>query len=480
MPLRVNMTGDMTGFSRMLQTAKTQANAFANSLSLDISHSWTDSFKGVFAAMASMQGLSWLKSGLDWYVDTGNEIKDISDQLGMSTTEWQKWADAVQRAGLRTEGFTELVERLKQKRNEALTDPKARAELSQLGFSDADITGQMSTSAFVQKALENSGANPQAQKAFADIGGDRGMQYTRALGYLPSAEAVFSPEDIKISQEAEQALHNLSTAAEKAGIALLDSFASGKVRDLLKDMVLHGGNPADFFASVLKDWKDDQKQFDVGMNYKLAIAMRDGVPIGSAAQGQVDPHKWWSDWQQQHGIVDKNDPMYAVLQQQQHDFSMQDQERQERVTDSERNLMTIGDRFKSIKAEMGDLGKQVQQHQAALAVPGGEGFLTDAQKQKLTGVTGVARTIQVNEMRQKYEEELANLQVRFNKDKADLKQAPLTFQPDNLARVGLYSASALRFNPVLGLQEKANELLAKIAQNTSKPAAHQPSDPHRR
>lgn len=494
MALRVDMTGNSTGFSQMLRKARMETKEFAKTLDDETGRSFKNvarTLRDTFVAMAGFEAFEGVKGAVEWFIDSGNQIKDISEQLGMSTDQWQKWADAVQQAGLQTEGFARVIESLKQKRTEALTDPKARAELSQLGFTDADISGNMSTSDFTRKALENAtNGGPYAKKAFDTIAGVEGVRYTRALDYLPQAQSVFTDENIKQAQATQKALHGLQLAAERAGLGILDKFVnwSGKPGAYLKDIFM----PWKSKAAVQADYDAAKKQHEADMNYQTVRAARNGVALtpaqiaiveashgrpGEARAVNLDKAFGVKPKAAASQAVDTNDPLYAVLQQQLRDNALRDQERNQRVADSERDLMTIGDRRRSIMAEMGPLQKEIQARQNALSTP--EGFLTQAQRDSLEGVSGIARTIQVNELREKYQDELADLRTQYNKDRGDLRQSPLTFQADSLAKVGLYSASALRFNPLLDIGHETNALLKQVVQNTAKPSLLPPNDPHR-
>lgn len=469
MPLRVDMTGSSTGFTRMLDQARADVRSFADGLGEDVRYSFTRAVKGALTGFIGAEVLEKIAGTFSWFVQTGTQIKDISDQLQMSTGEWQKWSDAVQQAGLQTEGFVRVIESLKQKRTEALTDPKARAELTQLGFTDAEISGPMSTSDFAQKALQNANANPYASKAFDSIAGVEGVRYMRALGYLPSAEANMSQRDIANAERLQSWEHTLKSRAlepvEIGAVGLFTDPAMQNAVGLTAWRLLQGAVGRGWLWNRGASWKDGILNTVNGLpeNYHPAVALRGDQPIPKFPF--VGPHN------------PKDDPLYAVLQNQNQQFALRDQERNQRIMDSDRALMTIGDRFASIRKEMGPLSQQIQQREAAMKTP--EGFLTQAQKDSLMGITGFARTIQVNEMRQKYLDETAELKMRLNKDKLDTRQAPLSFHADNLAKVGLYSASALKFNPVLGIAKEQLVVLKDIAQSVKRPGMQPPNDPYR-
>ncbi len=486
MPLKVEMTGNYTGYQQMLRKARLETKEFAVQVNEETSRSFRDIGRSFVAGFTGMFAFEGLKQGLQWFVETGNQIKDISEQLGMSTDQWQKWSDAVQQAGLQTEGFARVVEALKQKRTEALTDPKARAELSQLGFSDADISGNMNTSDFVLKAFENANKGPYAKQAFDTIAGVEGVRYTRALNYLPEAQSVFSPEDLKASEKTQEALNKFSEAVDKAKLSIIDAFVSTKAFTIVKDFLLGESG-----AQARKDADAAERQWRADMDYQPVRAARNGValtPDEIAAVAKAHHTIAAVDLDKAMGrkgasgaatsmAVDTSDPLYAVLQQQQRDIAVKDQARAHQELESQRDLMTIGDRRRSILSEMGPLKQQIQQHEQALSTP--EGFLTDAQRNSLSGVTGLSRTIQVNELREKYKDDLSAMRIEVNRDRSELKESPLAFQADSMAKVGLYSASALRFNPLLGLQQEMNQHLRQIAINTAKPSLLPPNDPHR-
>jgi hypothetical protein len=127
--------------------------------------------------------------------------------------------------------------------------------------------------------------------------------------------------------------------------------------------------------------------------------------------------------------------------------------------------------------EPGRCYERVEVRKKALSTP--EGFLTEAQKNELAGVTGKARTFAVNELRSKYQDELSNEELRFSRDRGELRQQPLSFEGDSMAKVGLYSAAALQFSPLLNLERQQLEVLNRIANSLANP--HDPINwAHRR
>jgi hypothetical protein len=145
------------------------------------------------------------------------------------------------------------------------------------------------------------------------------------------------------------------------------------------------------------------------------------------------------------------------------------------MLDSQRGLMTIGQRRASIMQEMTGLQSQIAERTKNAT---GEGFLTDAQKDDLAGVTGKARTFAVNALREKYKDQTDEMQLRYNKDKSDLREKPLDYSVDSMSKVGLYSASNVAFNPLLNVQQKANQILTEIRNGVRDLNPSRLRDPH--
>ena len=115
MSLRVDMTGNGSGYFAMLNEAKLRTKEFASEISKDLEHESNYSFQrlnrsilGMFVGTGAVESIKRLG---EWFVDTGKEISDMSEQVGMSTDSWQKWNDAVEQAGLSTTGFMRILER---------------------------------------------------------------------------------------------------------------------------------------------------------------------------------------------------------------------------------------------------------------------------------------------------------------------------------------------------------------------------------
>jgi len=500
MSLRVDLSGNSSGFTQMLNQARTQTKAFANSVTHEVGSSWGNlgkSFAGFVAGMASFEGV---KRGIEWFVETGKEIKETAEQVDMSTDSWQKWTSAVSKAGLSLGGFQRVVESLRQKRTEALTDPKARAQLTRLGFSDKDITGNMDMSEFTKRALQNANGGDLQRKYLGDIIGSRGLKYSTATKYYDKAQPMFNEGDLKQAEELAAEFKKLGKASGQATVGLIRFFTGNqeyqrKTRGFWSaafqkmftgrgwlwdkgfsvtehaqkraeegardDFFDNGYTPAKALRTPQQAQSDKlQKQFQAlskdAQNVILEFTNGGKLPKEAAPAKQ----KTAAEIEEER----KADPLYPELQKQREELALKEQSRQERLLDSKRGLMTIGERRDSIKGELGGLNKQISTRNANMK---GEGFLNDADKKELEGVTGIAREMAVNAKRAKYQDTTDELEARKNRLQGELKEKPLQFQADSMSKVGLYSASAVAFNPLLGLQQKANQLLAEVAKNTA-------------
>lgn len=450
MSLRVDLTGNGTGFQQVLNSAKAQAKAFSSSVEQQVSSSWGGIGRSFAAGIAGAFSVQGVKSGLEWFINTGKQIKDQAEQVDMSADSWQRWAKAVGDADLSVDGLIRVLETLRQKRTDALTDPKARGELSRLGFSDAEITGGMDMGEFTSRALANANGGDLQRKYLADIVGNRGLKYSTALGNLPGAKADFSPEDLKDADEAAKAIKHGQSILGRAGTQVVD-FAR---------FAYH------LFTWSQKDWNLD--------------AMKRGRTLGKYA----DPELLKLQMQTaaaaaKTGVSNSatvaesvKDPMDSKLAAQRDELALHEQQRNQRILDSQRSLMTIGNRRASILGEMPGLQAQFAAHTAKMK---GEDFLTDAQRDELSGVTGKSRTFAVNALRAKFQDDTDDLAIRLNKDRGDLREKPLSFNGDTMSKVGLYSASSVAFNPVLQATQKTNQLLGEIVKNTRPPGGKTPA-----
>jgi hypothetical protein len=134
-------------------------------------------------------------------------------------------------------------------------------------------------------------------------------------------------------------------------------------------------------------------------------------------------------------------------------------------------IMTIGDRRALIGQDLKTVQDQIAATQAKLA-------------SKTLGLSaasfGKMTDIEKDDLKHKLTMEMYGEQSKAKSLQGDLKDKPLGFSADSMSKVGLYGASAVAFNPVLGAAQKTNQLLEKIVINTTRPAGQSPKqqDPY--
>lgn len=465
--LNVTLNGNGSGFKQMLDSAKTQVTAFNNAVTHEVNSSWGGIGKSITGAFAGVLSMETLKEGMDWFVETGKSIKETAEQVDMSSESWQKWSQAVDDAGMSTGGFMKVLEDLRQKRTEALTDPKARGDLTKLGFTDAEITGDMDMDTFLKRALGNAHGGDLQRKYLADIIGQRGLKYASVVDSVDKENPEFNNDALneatQIGKDEQQVKRGLGGFAALAIDTLFMNRDKQKAFGLTTWRLLQSTWGRGWLWNKNASWKDGIANVAKGLPANYQGIELNNPAAAAAASAAMKPKS---------ATTTEPDPLDAVLSRQREEQALHDEQRQQRLLDSQRGLMTIGDRRASLSGELVDLQKQIGERQAKMQ---NEGFLTDADKNDLTGVTGKARDIKVNELRQKYQDQTDEFQMRANRLTCDLREKPLSFNADTLSKAGLYSASALSFNPVLGIAQQQLTALKQIVTNTApKPTVQGP------
>src|SRR6185437_8922867 len=125
--LEVKVDGNATGFKHTMDTVRTQAKGAME----EISHSWG---KGVLGGILGAFSFEAVKGVVESFISSAKEIKDISEQLDMSTDATQKWAKAADDVGQSLQAVYSVLSAIQSKRQEALRDPKAADLFSAMGI----------------------------------------------------------------------------------------------------------------------------------------------------------------------------------------------------------------------------------------------------------------------------------------------------------------------------------------------------------
>src|ERR1041385_2658741 len=100
--LRVNITGNQSGFQATLQQATQSAKNFSNNLNREVGKSWVDafSFKNLARGAAGFFGFEAIKNSLESLIQKGSELRQIAEQFDISTDSVQRWEKATGKAGV--------------------------------------------------------------------------------------------------------------------------------------------------------------------------------------------------------------------------------------------------------------------------------------------------------------------------------------------------------------------------------------------
>lgn len=154
---------DGSGFENGLNSASRKADKFAASLNKG---SIANQLKGFLGAAAIQQGAQKI-------MDFAGKVNDLSEQLGLSSDEFQQWTHAAEQTGSSAEKVTGFFEKIAESREKALGGDKgAMASFAKLGISEKDL-GTMRPAQIALKIGDTikSGDVEQFRAALRDIGG---------------------------------------------------------------------------------------------------------------------------------------------------------------------------------------------------------------------------------------------------------------------------------------------------------------------
>ncbi|HEY5296465.1 MAG TPA: hypothetical protein VIK59_00915 [Verrucomicrobiae bacterium] len=340
--------------------------------------------------------------------------------------------------------------------------------MNKIGITDKDFaaynSGKLSIDQLLQRALANAKGSNQQRQNLTDIIGARGLKFEDAATHVndPINNPLYDPDAIKAAADADRYEKQLGKYKNEGIVHAGQIFSS-------QDM--EGA-----YVTQIMDWIGSL----FGKKPKSSAAAAPSSPKDFWAAFSVDPMDARLEAQRQEQLqTDKQRQRRS--QDQTNDLDEQVESRSFRMADSQRDLMTIGDRRAAISGEIPRLNAEISARNSAAPTifskdeneiqtrtgkAKSEDFLTDTQRNSLKGATGKSRDFQINELREvfkqqtdslvqalnerkdKYQGRTDDLQERVEKLSGSLMEKPLSFKADSMAKAGLYSASALRFNPI--------------------------------
>jgi hypothetical protein len=410
--LRVNITGNQTGFQQVLASVKQQTTQFANQWSA------VGLIKTGLLGLGSALGVGALVSGIQNFINKASEIKNIAEELDMATEATQKWIKAAALADVPWTILQNTLTKIIQLRREALTDPATKSKFDLLGIPRDAVRGGMGNSEFAKMVIEAGRQNDTTRQLLTDIVGIRGAKSMQAAKYFDEAVPEFDDKALEGAQRARKGEEKLKSrwwgwvGRQAAGLER-DFEVFDKVREERAERLHKNGKPGEKpkeFAGV----------FAPPFSGNLIEGAK-GPDI--AAQKEAEALTKIQD------RVDASD---------------------ERLRDSERHNMTIGERRKSIEQEILTIKTKI----AAVSKRTMPGFDQATPEQRAQWAA-------------QQHEEINNLKGKMAGYTDDLRIKPPGYSTDAMTKVGLYTASTINFNPALSLQQQIANAVVATAYNTA-------------
>jgi len=215
--LIVKLTADATAAERGVAAFSKKAGAYVGSIGSELK----SQLVGAFAAGAV---ISAVRSFGAHVVETVDNIKDMSEQLGVSTDEMQRLQKAVNDSGAKFTVITGALQRIDQLRAQAAGGDKAASGL----FAGLGIDPSVGTSLdILRQAVEASFGTAQQQAAYADLFAKKANVIRVIIGELKAQGPIDLISEKSIDridsanarlEEAKRRLTALATPAMASGI----------------------------------------------------------------------------------------------------------------------------------------------------------------------------------------------------------------------------------------------------------------------
>jgi hypothetical protein len=385
--LRVNLSGNQSGFQAMLSNAKQTATKFSH----EVGQSWSSGLvRSGIGGLIGMFGFEALKSSFESFISRATEIKHLSEQLEMSAESTQKWAKAAEAVGVEFGTIQQVLEAIQQKRIDALTDPKAASLFEQLGIPRKDI---LTEGKDIRQAVMLAGLQSEEKRNIVgEIVGRRGLKSLPAATVFDQATAQFGPEALKAAEEAHSAGKRISAFFGRAVGDAASAFAY--LKDLMTDNPQ--GRKSQWFP------KGELR----GTQRERMAAGAYGADIGAIVETVKDP-----------------------LQSLKRDLEIERQNSidaaQESQRAQERRLLAPGQSRISLMQELLRTRRKIEDEEMRKAP---DTLKTDEEKR---------------DWEAKHEERLAGLRGKLAGYQYDLRERPIMMGADALAKSGLFGASSL-------------------------------------
>jgi hypothetical protein len=204
--LRVDVEGNMSGFTQMTRAMKRNADEVAKSWSM------SSLISGAVGGVAGALSFGAIKSFFEGMIEKAENIKELSEQLDISGDSLQKWQQALDKAHVSQNVFFRSFETLRNARQEALAgDVKQQEKFLRVGINPGELRGMSDMEAF-ERVL----ASGKPRALVNDLLGPRGSRLTAAQDRMGKETPVYSSGDLATAETLKSSgktLYNLITRA---------------------------------------------------------------------------------------------------------------------------------------------------------------------------------------------------------------------------------------------------------------------------
>lgn len=208
--LGVEMSLNTSGFSQMLNMAKTHVSKFSQEVGAGVTKSWGGLGKGLIGGIVGAFSFESVKGFIKGIAETAEGIKDTAEQFELSTDAVQQWERALMKANITTSVFYRSLETLRMKRQEAREDPSKRGVFDQIGLGNEAIGYNLTDEQFLRAVLRSGASRMQLR----ELGGAGLARLRAALPDVDTAPA--------LSEEAVEDISRMSNEMKAAKRAIKD------------------------------------------------------------------------------------------------------------------------------------------------------------------------------------------------------------------------------------------------------------------
>lgn len=386
-----------------------------------------------------------MQSALESFIDKAKGIKEMADQLDMTTDATQKWAKSADEAHQSLEAVYNVLSAIQSKRQEALRDPKAADLFSGLGISREQVLHE-NNSDFARDVLKAGDNGNDSRALLEQIVGRRGLKVSSVASGYDAAKPDFGNDEFQAADAADKGLKRAGSAVGRVFGHLfgwvfnaVDDSAK-RARQDQKDIAL-GDKKGGLLWRFLHrhEGEEVEREHVEGVIHKM-------FPVATPKPIAPKPTT--------------DDPLINIEAQQQKEFELRKEEAEFGLHEVQRHNMTIAARKASIKEDLALVNKEIDARKKAQKAGLIYGMTPEQQKNLLP--TDIKEKLQNDTL------SLLGLQSKSAGLTGELHDSRgFNFSADSMARVGLYSAQTAGISPLLTLNEKQLIALEKIEYNTN-------------